>query len=157
MAQQTSAGVLVYRLRAGGAEFLLGHPGGPFWRNKDDASWSVPKGVINTGEDALAAARREFFEETGLDLQGPFLELAPVQATRDKRLRCWMIEADLNLDAFQSNLFELEWPRKSGRLSSFPELDRVAYHPWSVALIKIHRGQRPLLVEAAVRLGQSPT
>ncbi len=150
---QTSAGVLVHRLRRGEPEFLLGHPGGPFWQARDEAAWSIPKGLVDPGEDALDAARREFVEETGLALEGAFVALTPILATRDKRLLCWMVEADLDLAAFQSNPFEMEWPPRSGRRQVFPELDRIAYHPWPDALSRVHKGQQPLLIEAAGRLG----
>lgn len=147
-----SAALLVYRLRDGSAEFLLGHPGGPFWRNRDEGAWSIPKGLANDGEALLATAVREFEEEVGFTVEGPFIELTPRRQTSGKLVHCWLAAADLDLDDFRSNSFELEWPKGSGRRRAFPEIDRVAYMKPAEALTKIHPGQRPILLEALEKL-----
>jgi predicted NUDIX family NTP pyrophosphohydrolase len=147
-----SAGVLVFRRRGATPEFLLAHPGGPFWRGRDDASWSIPKGIINDGEENLAAAKREFEEEVGQSVDGDFLELTPRKQKSGKLVYCWMVEADLDLASFRSIAFEMEWPRRSGQMASFPEIDRVGYFVPETALIKILPGQAPFIEEALERL-----
>ena len=124
---EQSAGILVYRSRPAGPEFLLAHPGGPFWASRDDGAWSIPKGLIGEGEVALAAAQREFFEEVGQGVEGEFAALTPLRQKSGKIVHAWMVESDLNLDDFHSNLFEMEWPPRSGRIQAFPEIDRVAW------------------------------
>ena len=151
---QRSAGLLVYRLRGGEPEVLLVHPGGPYWRGKDLAGWSIPKGIVEPGEDALVAARREFTEEVGLPLAGEARPLTPCRQPGGKLVLAWMVEADLDLSRAQSGLFDMEWPPRSGRFAAFPEVDRVAYFKLEEALAKIHMGQRPILIEAAQRLGK---
>jgi len=148
-----SAGLLVYRRRAQGPEFLLVHPGGPYWRSKETAAWSIPKGLVELDEDPLAAARREFAEETGLAVPKAPGPLTPRRQPGGKLVLAWLAEADLDLSAFRSGPFEMEWPPRSGRLSEFPEVDRVAYFALAEALTKIHRGQRPILAEAAGLIG----
>jgi predicted NUDIX family NTP pyrophosphohydrolase len=144
-----SAGLLVYRRGAeGGVDFLLGHPGGPYWRNKDLGAWSIPKGLIEPGEDALAAARREFQEEVGLAVEGDATPLTPQRQRSGKIVSAWMIEADLDLAAAKSADFEMEWPPRSGTIARFPEIDRWAYFRLEPALEKIHAGQRAILIEA---------
>ena len=149
---QVSAGVLVWRRGAGGPEFLLVHPGGPFWRGKDLAAWSIPKGLVDPGEDGWAAAAREFAEELGQPAPSGGEALAPCRTPGGKWVHAWLVEADLDLTDLRSNSFELEWPRGSGRMQSFPEVDRAAYFPAAEALGRIHKGQRPILEEAAARL-----
>jgi predicted NUDIX family NTP pyrophosphohydrolase len=144
-----SAGLLVFRRRAE-LEVLLAHPGGPFWAKKDEGAWSIPKGLIESGADLLATARREFNEETNFSLagiSGPFIPLAPVKQKSGKIVHAFALEADLDLSSFASNTFEIEWPPKSRQQRSFPEVDRVAYFPLSVARIKIISYQVPLLDE----------
>jgi predicted NUDIX family NTP pyrophosphohydrolase len=148
-----SAGLLVYRRRGGEPEVLLVHPGGPYWRGKDLAAWSIPKGMVERGEDALVAARREFAEEVGLPLAGEARPLTPCRQPGGKLVLVWMIEADLDLSRAQCGRFEMEWPPRSGRFAAFPEVDQVAYFAFEDALAKIHKGQRPMLIEAAERLG----
>jgi predicted NUDIX family NTP pyrophosphohydrolase len=153
MARETSAGLLVFRRTLGsGAEFLLVHPGGPFWRNKDDGAWSIPKGLVNEGEDQRDAAVREFAEEVGLRVSGQFVALRPLKQTSGKTVVCWAVEADLDLAAFKSNEFELEWPPRSGRLIRVPECDRAAYFPTAIALRKLLPGQRGFIEEMQSRL-----
>jgi predicted NUDIX family NTP pyrophosphohydrolase len=151
MPRQTSAGVLAYRWRDGAAEYLLVHPGGPYWAGKDEAAWSIPKGLVGECEDDLAAARREFAEELGLAITGKASPLTPCP-TPGKLILAWLTEADLDLDAIVSNDFEIEWPPHSGRRARFPEVDRAAYFDAATALRKIHKGQRPILSEAISRL-----
>lgn len=148
-----SAGLLVFRRTPAGAEFLLAHPGGPFWRNRDAGAWSIPKGLIEEGEDELAAARREFAEETGLDPpEAAHLRLADRRQAGGKLVLCWLVEADLDLDGFRSNLCEIEWPPRSGRRILIPECDRLAYFPPDQAAEKILAGQRGFIEEALSRL-----
>lgn len=154
-AKVRSAGLLIWRRRAVGPEFLLAHPGGPYWRGKDTAAWSIPKGLIEPDEDPLAAARREFVEETGLPVPEIGRPLTPCRQPGGKLILAWLAEADLDLAAFRSGLFEMEWPPRSGRMAEFPEVDRVAYFGLDEALTKIHGGQRPILAEAAALI-QTP-
>jgi predicted NUDIX family NTP pyrophosphohydrolase len=148
MPRAVSAGVLAWRRGAEGPEFLLVHPGGPYWRGKEDSAWSIPKGLATDGEDLLAAARREFSEELGLAVDGPFRPLEPCRLPGGKLVHVWLAEADLDLSQLRSNTFEMEWPPRSGRVQAFPEVDQAAYAPPETALRRIHRGQRPILTEA---------
>jgi predicted NUDIX family NTP pyrophosphohydrolase len=145
-----SAGLVVWRRGPAGPEILLAHPGGPYWRGKDEASWSIPKGLAEPGENLLAAARREFAEEIGLEVVGPFAPLPANRLPGGKTVHAWLVEADLDLSELHSNTFEIEWPPKSGRTQAFPEVDQAAYIPAEIARRKIHRGQQPIL-EAALR------
>jgi predicted NUDIX family NTP pyrophosphohydrolase len=147
---QRSAGVLVFRRAAAGAQVLLGHMGGPFWARRHERAWTIPKGLIEAGESPEAAARREFLEETGLVLDAPLTPLTPIRAS-GKILLIWLAEADLDLANFSSNSFEMEWPPRSGRTISAPELDRIAYFGADEALGLMVVGQVPVL-EAALSL-----
>jgi predicted NUDIX family NTP pyrophosphohydrolase len=147
-----SAGILAWRPGAGQPEFLLAHPGGPYWRGKEAAAWSIPKGLAEPGEDLLAAALREFEEELGLRAEGPFTALSPCRVGGGKTVHAWLLQTDLKLEGLRSNLVELEWPPRSGRTVQFPEVDRAEYAPADLALIRIHKGQRPILVEALARI-----
>jgi len=150
-----SAGLLAFRRRGGGLEVLLAHPGGPYWAKKDDGAWTIPKGLVEPGEEAadpLATARREFTEETNLAAPGPFIALAPVRQKSGKTVQAFAFEADLDLAGFASNMFDLEWPPKSGRLQRFAEIDRIAYFALPVAMVKILPYQRPLLTELEQRM-----
>jgi len=146
-----SAGVLAWRPRSSGPEFLLVHPGGPFWAKKDAAAWSIPKGLVEADEDGWAAARREFAEELGLQIEGDPEPLAPVAAW-GKTIHAWLVEADLDVSTIVSNSFEIEWPPRTGRRQSFPEVDRAGWFDASTAAVKIHKGQRSILAEAIERL-----
>ncbi len=126
---------------------MLAHPGGPFWAKKDDGVWTIPKGLTEAGEDLLAAARREFTEETNFVAVGEFVALAPVKQKSGKTVHAWAFEADFDLAKFASNTFEMEWPPKSGTRKSFPEIDRVAYFTLPVGMTKILSYQQPLLLE----------
>lgn len=141
-----SAGLLLYRAGVDGVEVLIGHPGGPFWARKDEASWSIPKGEYTEDEDPLAAARREFVEEVGLEVpDGPCLALPPVKQSGGKIVTAFAIEADLDVTNSVSNTFEMEWPKGSGKIKEFPEMDRMAWFSVAEAHVKLLKGQRPLL------------
>jgi predicted NUDIX family NTP pyrophosphohydrolase len=152
-AREVSAGVLVWRRGDGGVEFLLAHPGGPYWAGKDEAAWSIPKGVIEPGEDGWTAARREFAEELGQPIDGEAQALAPCPTSGGKLILAWLVEADLDVTALKSNDFEMEWPPRSGRRASFPEVDQAAWFDPPTALWKAHKGQRPIIRDATKRLG----
>jgi len=132
---------LLYRRTAGGIEVLLGHPGGPFWRNKDMGSWSIPKGLIGAGESPLAAARREFVEETGYKPRGKSLPLGAAKQPGGKIVHVWAAEDNWDAALLKSNMFEMEWPPGSGRRQSFPELDRAAWLSLAEARAKLLKGQ----------------
>ncbi len=146
-----SAGILAFRRKAG-LEVLLAHPGGPFWAKKDDGAWTIPKGLVETGDDLASTARREFREETNLSVAGALFALAPVNQKSGKIVHAFAVDADFDLGQFASNEFEIEWPPKSGRRKRFPEIDRVAYFSLPVAVVKIVAYQRPLLEELERRL-----
>ena len=156
MAGQVSAGVLAWRRRAGGVEFLLAHPGGPFWAKKDAAGWSIPKGLVDEGEDAWAAAQREVAEELGRPILGPAEPLSPCRTPGGKLILAWLVEAEFDVATLASNSFEMEWPRGSGLRGAFPEVDKAAWFDAETALRKIHKGQQPILREAMARLGIKP-
>jgi predicted NUDIX family NTP pyrophosphohydrolase len=143
----TSAGLLLYRRSPEGAvDVLIAHPGGPFWARKDEGAWSVPKGEYVDGEDPLAAAYREFREETGLDPPGGApLELGELRQPGGKRVTVWALEGDLDVTDASSNTFELEWPPRSGRVGVFPEVDRVEWAGVGQARTKLLKGQVPFL------------
>jgi predicted NUDIX family NTP pyrophosphohydrolase len=148
---QISAGILVFR-RRGDFEILLAHPGGPFWAKKDAGVWTIPKGLVESGDDIVAAARREFSEETNLVAKGDLIELAPVRQKSGKLLHAFALEEDFDLNAFTSNTFELEWPPRSGRRQNFPEIDRIAYFDLPTAKLKIIPYQLSLLSELEKRM-----
>ncbi|WP_328356820.1 NUDIX domain-containing protein [Mycobacterium sp. NBC_00419] len=138
---KSSAGVLLYRMSGDVVEVLIGHPGGPFWARKDDGAWSIPKGEYEPDEDPWFAARREFAEELGLGLpDGEPLAFGPVKQPSGKVLTVFAVGADLDISAARSNTFTLEWPKGSGRLQEFPELDRVAWLPVAAARRKLLKG-----------------
>ena len=143
----TSAGLLLYRIPPGGAvEVLIAHPGGPFWARKDDAAWSVPKGEYVTDEDPLDAAYREFEEEVGLTApEGQAVFLGERRQPGGKRVSVWALEGDLDVTHSSSNTFELEWPRGSGTIREFPEVDRVEWVSIDQARRKLVKGQTPFL------------
>ena len=152
MAKQ-SAGLLLYRKREGQLEFLLVHPGGPFWKNKDLGAWTIPKGELRPDEDGLAAARREFNEELGFEPNGDFLRLAPIIQKAGKMVHAWAVESDCNPAAFKSNTFTLEWPPRSGKMQEFPEVDQAAFFNLSDARTKINPAQIPFLEELSRKCG----
>jgi predicted NUDIX family NTP pyrophosphohydrolase len=140
MAKKTSAGLLLYR-RRGVLEVFLVHPGGPFWAKKDAGAWSLPKGEFVEGDDPLAAAKREFTEETGFPIDGEFRRLDPLKQRSGKVIHAWVIEADCDASQVRSNLFSLEWPRKSGQIQKFPEVDRAEWFSIPEARKRIIAGQ----------------
>jgi predicted NUDIX family NTP pyrophosphohydrolase len=150
-ASKVSAGLLAFR-RVNALEVLLAHPGGPFWAKKDDAVWTIPKGVVEPNADLFSTAKREFTEETNFAAAGEFIALAPVKQKSGKTVHAWAFAADFDLSSFASNTFEMEWPPKSGRRQSFPEIDRVAYFALPIAVTKLLAYQRPFLRELEQRL-----
>lgn len=140
-----SAGILLYRLRDNGIEVLLAHPGGPFWSGKDEAAWSIPKGLTEADEEPLQAAKREFGEETGFEVDGLFIDLGIIRQPSRKMIHIWALEQDLDVDRLQSNEFSMEWPRRSGKMMQFPEIDRAEWFDIEMARLKIHKGQAGFL------------
>jgi len=151
---EISAGLLVFR-RRNEPEVLLAHPGGPFWAKKDDGAWTIPKGLVEADADLFATAQREFTEETNLTAAGDFIPLEPVKQRSGKMVHAWACEADLDLAAFASNSFEIEWPPRSGRRRSFPEIDRIAYFALPVAMTKVVPYQRPFLNELQAKIKEA--
>ena len=148
-----SAGILVFR-RNKGLEVLLAHPGGPYWRGKDEGAWSIPKGQVESG-DLLACAKREFNEETGLTAVGDFVSLKPIRQNSGKTVHAFALEGDYDLAGFSSNEFEMEWPPRSGKTQRFPEIDRIDYFKLATARRKILPAQRPFIEELARRLREN--
>lgn len=148
MPKKTSAAILLYRNREQLEVFLV-HPGGPFWAKKDAGAWSLPKGEIAEGEDAQAAAIREFHEETGFSVAGDLRAMKPVRQPSGKTIVAWAVEGDCDPAALRSNLFSMEWPPRSGRQQEFPEVDRAAWFSIDEARVKIIQGQLPFLEELA--------
>ena len=152
-----SAGLLLYRLRAGVIEVFLVHPGGPFWARKDEGAWSIPKGEAEPGEDLLAAARRELREETGAEADGAFLDLGRHRQASGKIVAAFALEGDFDPAALESQTFAMEWPPRSGKTAEFPEVDRAQWFDLATAARKIVKGQQPILVALAARLaGRAP-
>lgn len=125
--KRTSAGLALYRRKGDACEIFLVHPGGPFWKKKDDGAWSFPKGEYEEGDDALAAARREFAEEVGVEVNGEFIDLGSVEQKGGKIVRVWAVQGDCDASAIRSNTFSMEWPPGSGRQQAFPEVDRAGW------------------------------
>jgi len=141
-----SAGVLLYRVHEGVVEVLIAHPGGPFWARKDDGAWSIPKGEYADAEDPWVAAQREFVEELGLAVPaGPRTDLGSTKQPGGKVVTAFAVHADLDVTYARSNTFELEWPKGSGTVRNFPEVDRVAWLPVAQARVKLLQGQRVFL------------
>jgi predicted NUDIX family NTP pyrophosphohydrolase len=136
-----SAGLLLYRKGVKEIEVFLVHPGGPFYKNKDEGSWSIPKGEFLADEEPFTAAKREFEEETGLAINGNFIELKPVFIKSGKKIYAWAVEGDIDHLTIKSNLFEMEWPPKSGRNQSFPEIDKGDWFEIARAKLKINAAQ----------------
>ena len=156
-----SAGIALYRRRRGAIEVLLIHPGGPYWARRDEGAWSVPKGLVDAGEDAFVCARREFREETGFAIDDDGFDLGLFPQPSGKRLHVWAVEGDWDPEKLKSNLFEMEWPPRSGRMQRFPEADRAAWFAPDEAQTKIVKGQRAMLealyaLAARVKKTQSP-
>jgi predicted NUDIX family NTP pyrophosphohydrolase len=157
VATKHSAGIVLFRRGSGGLELLLVHPGGPFWAKKDDGAWSIPKGEVETGEEPLAAALREFGEELGpaaeVD-QEALIELGSVRQRAGKVVEAWAAEGDFDTDRLESIGFEMEWPPRSERQQSFPEVDRAGWFAPDAARVKILGGQEPLIDRLLEALGQ---
>ena len=146
----------MYRGAGEGIEVFLVHPGGPFWAKKDEGAWSIPKGLPDKGEDLLAAAKREFHEETGFSAEGRFTPLGAFKQPGGKIVHAWAVEGDCDPSKLQSNLFEMEWPPRSGRRARFPEVDRAGWFRPHEAQAKILPGQQPILSKLFVLLGVEP-
>jgi len=140
-----SAGIILFRRGASGLEVLLVHPGGPFWRRKDQGAWSIPKGELVQGESPAETARREVREELGVGVEAPLQSLGEIRQRGGKRVHAFAVELDFDVNSLRSNVFEIEWPPKSGRMQSFPEVDQAQWFGVSVAHSKILQSQRPLL------------
>ncbi len=145
MRGRVSAGLLLYRSPATGLEVFLVHPGGPFWAKRDLGAWSVPKGEVDGDEDLLEAARREVHEETGASVVGEFIELAALRQPGGKVVHVWAVEGDIDASSITSNTFSIEWPPRSGKSRTFPEVDRAGWFTLAEAREKLLPGQRPFL------------
>ncbi len=148
-----SAGIVMYRFKNKILEVFLVHPGGPFWSNKDKHVWSIPKGEFDEGENILEAAKREFQEETGFEVDGNFTQLQPVKQPSRKIIYAWTVESDCDASAIKSNTFPMEWPPKSGKQQEFPEVDKADWFTIGVAKEKIFKGQVGFLEQLCNLLG----
>ena len=152
---KTSAGLLLYRVSDQGLQVFLAHPGGPLWAKKDLGAWSIPKGELDPEEDALAAAQREFAEETGQQVTGDFIPLTPLKQPGGKTVHAWAVEGECDPGAVRSNLFTIEWPPRSGRRQEFPEIDRAGWFSIEEARGKILQGQAGFLDELVRKLEEN--
>jgi len=151
MAKQ-SAGMLLYRIIDSQLQIFLVHPGGPFFKNKDEGSWSIPKGEFAEDENPLDAAKREFMEETGQLLNGNFIELTPIRQKGGKIVYAWAVEGDIDHETIVSNTFEIEWPPRSGKKQTFPEIDQAAWFDIEMAKVKINAAKVGLINELALKI-----
>ena len=149
-----SAGLLLYRRTRDGVELLLAHPGGPFWARRDEGAWTIPKGVPSPDEDLLETARREFSEETGASASGPFLPLGSIRQKAGKTVHAWAAEGDLDPAAVVSNTMKTEWPPRSGRWITFPEVDRCEWFDPDTARRKLIPAQAELVDRLLAALGR---
>lgn len=150
-----SAGLLIFRGRGHETEVLLVHPGGPFWARKDLGAWSIPKGLVENGEDELAAAIRETQEEIGVTVKGDFVHLGEFRQPGGKIVTAWSVDADPKVDLAATSSFDMEWPPRSSRMQSFPEVDRAEWFGIDDAEVKLHKGLRPILGVFQSRLARS--
>ncbi|MBE0537293.1 MAG: NUDIX domain-containing protein [Phycisphaerae bacterium] len=150
-----SAGILVFRYKGGDVEVLLVHPGGPFWAKKDDHAWSIPKGEFSEDESAFDAAKREFFEETGVPVEGNGVDLGAAKQNSGKIVHIWAVEGGFDASAVKSNTFSMEWPPKSGKEQQFPEIDRAGWFRPETARQKLHKGQVVFIDRLLAQLGLS--
>ncbi|SUU89604.1 putative NUDIX family NTP pyrophosphohydrolase [Aminobacter aminovorans] len=150
-----SAGILPYRRSSKGLQVLLVHPGGPFWQSRDLGAWSIAKGEYDPSEEPEAAARREFTEETGWELKGPLLKLGELRQRGGKLITAFALEGDFDTATLRSNLFDMEWPPRSGRVQLFAEVDRGEWLDLALARDKLVVGQRPFL-DSLVTSAQLP-
>jgi predicted NUDIX family NTP pyrophosphohydrolase len=151
MSKEISAGILPFR-RSSELEVLLAHPGGPYWAKKDASAWTIPKGLVDPGEELLAAALREFTEETGFSAHAPFIALAPVKQKSGKVVHAFACAGDFDPEKLVCDTFEIEWPPKSGKRNSFPEIDRIEWFGLPAARAKILTYQLPFLDELEEKL-----
>lgn len=154
MAGKQSAGILVFRKIASESEVFIVHPGGPFWKNKDGGAWSIPKGEFDDDENSLDAAKREFLEETGIFLSGEFIELRPIKLKSGKKVFAWAIEKDIDAENIISNNFEIEWPPRSGKFQSFPEVDKAEWFSIEKAKGKINVMQIDFLKQLQEKIAE---
>lgn len=150
-----SSGLLLYRRATGVLEIFLAHPGGPFWAKRDDGAWTIPKGVVDEGEELLDGARREFREETGIDATGPFESLGSVKQKAGKTVHAWAWEGDADASAIVSNTTRTEWPRGSGKWMTYPEVDRCAWFDVETARVKINPAQSAFIDRLAILLAST--
>jgi predicted NUDIX family NTP pyrophosphohydrolase len=143
--RKISAGMLLFRRRNGELELFLAHPGGPFWNRQEEGTWTIPKGIVEEGEEEIAAAQREFREETGIEPLPPFLPLGSIRQKAGKTVHAWAWEGDADPSTVVSNLMRIEWPRGSGRWQSYPEVDRCAWFDADSAREKINAAQAELI------------
>jgi predicted NUDIX family NTP pyrophosphohydrolase len=148
-----SAGIILYQVQKNILKVFLVHPGGPFWANKDEGAWSIPKGEFGEEEDPLSAAKREFEEETGVKISGRFIELKPVRQKSGKLIYAWAVEGDVDATKIKSNEFEIEWPPHSGKKKSFPEIDKAGWFDMKETSKKIVAAQLELIKELETTLG----
>ena len=148
-----SAGIVLYRKAEGKLQVFLVHPGGPFFKNKDEGGWSIPKGEFLNDEDPLEAAKREFKEETGQAVAGKFIQLNPITQKGGKKVHAWAVEGNIDHLTVKSNHFEMEWPLRSGKQQSFPEVDRAAWFDIDSAKMKINPAQAGFIEELIERSG----
>lgn len=144
---QKASGVLLFRKLGNEREYFLVHPGGPFWKNKDVGAWSIPKGEFDDDEEPLAAARREFEEETGIVIEGKFIELKPVKQKSGKLVYAWGCEGDIDHSIIRSNTITIEWPPRTGKMIEIPEVDKGGWFDYETAKTKMIPGQVPILEE----------
>jgi predicted NUDIX family NTP pyrophosphohydrolase len=149
-----SAGILLYRRTNQQPEFFLVHPGGPFWKGKDKGAWSIPKGEYPEDEEPLAAAKREFEEETGTNIKGKFIELQPVKQKGGKLVLAWAVEGDIDAESIVSNSYKIEWPYKSGKFQSFPEVDKAGWFAETEAKQMINPAQAELIDDLLSKIKQ---
>lgn len=149
---RTSAGILLYRRKDKHVEVFLIHPGGPFWKGKDKGAWSIPKGEFEEGEDPLMAAKREFEEETGQPIDGDFIELKPIQQKGGKMVYAWAVEGNIDAEHIVSNTFQQEWPYKSGKWMTFPEVDKAGWFGVEEAREKMNEAQVALIADLIKQL-----
>ena len=145
----------MYRRAGSKLEVLLVHPGGPYWRRRDEGAWSIPKGEIDAGEDAAVAARREFWEETGMAVAGTLEPIGEIRQRGGKRVIAFAVEGDFDVRTLKSNSFEMEWPPRSGKVQAFAEVDRAEWFDLPRAHAKILESQRPLLDRLIEMIGWS--
>jgi predicted NUDIX family NTP pyrophosphohydrolase len=152
-----SAGILLFRFSGNALEVLLAHPGGPFFENKDEGVWSIPKGLSENNESLLETAKREFAEETGFAVDGDFIGLGKVRLRSGKIVHAWALEHDIDVTKMVSNSFQMEWPRHSGQIREFPEMDSAAWFGLVEARLKIASGQAAFLDRLVASIGYAET